>query len=246
MMNHLMNNRKGFSLVFIIIVIALIIVAGAVIWYFTSRQSTPSLSAVSNPTMPPSSSPTTSVTTAQNIATTTAAWKIYQNAQYGLTIKYPNDLYPQSIDSGDIQAGIFLDLESAPNGVAIGGAFPAGSPVATSGFAIVIAATPYTSSGTYNVYQYTPSSTFNINQYLANNGPMGQRTVPIMIGNIPGYEVVSFLPPDTSGNQPLGIIFHNGIVYQIGYGSTNYDPDFSDKQGFNDFNFILKNFIFTN
>ncbi len=231
-----MQNRKGFSPVFVIMVIALIIVAGAVIWYFTSRQSTPSLSAISNPITPQSSSSaTTSVTTTQNIATTTAAWKIYQNAQYGLTIKYPNDLYPQSIDSGDIQAGIFLDIESAPNGVAIGGAVPVGSPVATSGFAIVVAAAPYTSS-----------STFNINQYLANNGPRGQLTVPIMIGNIPGYEIVSFLPPDTSGNQPLAIIFHNGIVYQIGYGSTNYYPDFSDKQGFSDFDSILKNFTFTN
>jgi hypothetical protein len=128
-----------------------------------------------------------------------------------------------------------FELDSSPNGVAIGGAVQEGSAVATSGFAVTIDAEPY-----------SVSSIFDINQYLAAEYPnsVADATItPIYANRAPGYQV--FFVGEETGNWPVVIVYHDGYVVRVLYSSTDDASGSVDQNGLKAFNQVVEHLSFT-
>jgi hypothetical protein len=162
----------------------------------------------------------------QALAVAVNVWTQVKDSTTGLEIRVPPSLY----NFTDVNAPTdSFDLESSPNGVAIGGAVLAGSPVATSGFAVSIDATPYNAS-----------SSFDINQYLATaypNSAADANVTPITVCGMPGYQI--FFSGEETGNWPVAIVYQSGRVFRFLYSSTDNIPGFSDRVGLKAFNDVL-------
>jgi hypothetical protein len=157
-------------------------------------------------------------------------WSLLMDATAHFTATYPPTVY---LVNNETSSEIYW-LDSSPNGVAIGGTPDEGSSEAVNGYRIVISASPFTGT-----------DTFNINQYLATEDPYSQigSLTSTFIGGVPGYIVV-FTQEENAGH-PDAIVYHNGYVYEIVYVSTDGIPGFSDQAGLNDFDQILQTFTFT-
>ena len=168
----------------------------------------------------------------QTLKITINVWRSLTDTQVGLSISYPPSLYNLTDSNSATNS---FDLESSPNGVAIGGAVPSGSDVAKSGFAIGIDVTPYEITGG-----------FDLTEYLASNYPNSAAdasATPITVGGEPGYEI--FFKGEQIGNWPVAVVYQNGYVYRFLYSSTDYNSGFSDQSGFNAFNAVLAHATFS-
>jgi hypothetical protein len=159
-------------------------------------------------------------------------WGILTDSNAGFTLFYPLTLY--NLTEANSPPDLF-DLESSPMGVTLGGAVPAGSLVATSGFAITIHATPYNSSSPFDVTQYLSTKFLD----LAADASI----TPLMIGGQQGYGIT--FQGEEGGNLPLCVVYHGGFVYELKYSSTDYIDGFSDLEGLKAFNVILQHFTFS-
>lgn len=158
-------------------------------------------------------------------------WGMVSDATSGFTAPYPPGL--NNLTDSNTPPGTF-DLESALNGVSIGGAVPEGSSVSTSGFAIALAAKPYSISNSFDIMQYLST------KYP--NSVADASITPVTISGQRGYEVT--FPGEVGGSWPIAIVYHQGYVYTILYNSTDYIAGFSDQVGLDAFNNILQHFTF--
>jgi hypothetical protein len=148
-------------------------------------------------------------------------WNRVTDATAGFSIVFPPSLY--NLTDANSTPDSF-NLESSPTGVAIGGAVPAGSPVATSGFAVGVDAT-----------LFTVSSAFDITQYLNSeypNSAADANVTPTTVCGKSGYKI--FFSGEETGNWPVVIVYQNGRVYRFLYSSTDNNSDQTGLKAFND------------
>lgn len=164
----------------------------------------------------------------QKLKVTVNVWNTLTDTSAGFSVFFPPSLY--NLTDANTPPNTF-DLQSSPNGVDIGGAMPGGSPASTSGFAIGIDAT-----------LYSTSNSFDINQYLATeypNSAADANVTPITVCGKPGYQI--FFSGEETGNWPVAIAYQSGNVYRFLYSSTDYVSGFSDQVGLKAFNDVLVN-----
>jgi hypothetical protein len=149
----------------------------------------------------------------------------------GFTTQYPPTLYDLSSTTKPFG---FYDLESAPNGVAIGGGAPEdGSNATTSGFSIAIQPAKYFGA-------------FDINAWLTTSAPYSDvdSLTTTTVSGTQAY-VVTFKNQVGAG-RPTVVVYHHGYVYQVSYASTYAIGSIFDQDGLNAFNSVLSKFQFSN
>jgi hypothetical protein len=161
----------------------------------------------------------------QPLKITVNVWNRVTDPAAKFSILFPPSLY--NLMDGNSSADSF-NLESSPQGVAIGGAVEAGSPVATSGFAVGIDAKPFSVASAFDIAQY-------LNSEYPNSASDANVTSITACGKS-GYEI--FFSEEETGSWPVVVVYENGRVYRFLYSSTD---NLSDQTGLKAFNDVIAN-----
>lgn len=160
-----------------------------------------------------------------------AIWGQITDTVAGFTVLYPPSLYDLTDKNAPQNT---FDLESSPQGVAIGGGVPPGSSISPSGFALNVDAQPYTTSGTFYIHQYL------VAEYP--NSFADASITTITIAGTQGYEI--WFQGEEVGNWPTAVVYNQGYVYRLIYASTDNITGFSDQAGLQAFNDVLSHVRF--
>jgi len=101
-----MKNQKGSAAFWILLILAVVIVAGAAYWYATQNQAQPAVSATSE-------LQTQQATQNNQITQTQPSMATYTDAQYGFSMQYPNAL-PAVTDPGSMTTQSYFGSTFVP------------------------------------------------------------------------------------------------------------------------------------
>jgi hypothetical protein len=207
--------KKGFSLLGIILIVAAVVLIGASWYYFSQRT------ADSNAKFPADNG---TVINQNSMAIDTSSWKTCTNDQYGYSIKYPpnwttweqaqNWGRDQSVNCGGKWSVTFAPSNPASERVGIA-AYPQATNTRLPDGGYYIQLPKYGNIG-------NPFGGYNsVNAYLANYVSSSAAAAPNEIHQdalIDGERAVWILNPDTAaGGASSMTVYHNGTFYYVDY-----------------------------